>query len=525
MLKRVKHGVLMAVIVGALGIVGTASGSAQREVVGGGGTLRIFTATEPTTLGYASGTSSLSDIVMRSVYQTLVGRDPKTYALVPELALSWKQLNSTTWQFQLRKSVRWTDGTALNAKTAVVSLRYGWDPANPDTGSFTPETATFKAVGKYTVRMTTATPDPVVPVEMTMVPLASSHQITYAKSTLETTPIGTGPYKVVSRTPGQSVTLKVNPQSWLATNGMYDTIDWEFRADPQVRADAVQAGEADITNTLLRSQCIQLPRCIGSLNTSISLIRFDSYNMSMMADPRVRTAMAMAINRTQIAKAIKDGAPVTNNVVAKGAIGFDPKAPKYPYDLTKAQALLAQAKAAGVNTDQPITVKYTPLQGPAQALVAQVVASDLKQLGFTKVSIVSVPLIQDFLSDYFLNRDPHVLTRDMPKDRNFVYISGSGNELQDAALTLGLLVTCTGVQSVICDPKIDAMQKASLTAPTIAARDKALRAEWEYAFGNGKLAILPLTNGYIEWAFSKKVADIAPTRNGILPLWLARPVK
>jgi hypothetical protein len=151
------------------------------------------------------------------------------------------------------------------------------------------------------------------------------------------------------------------------------------------------------------------------------------------------------------------------------------------------------------------------------------VASDLQAVGFSKVSIVAVPAIQDFLSDYFLNRAPHVLKTDMPKNRNYVYVSGSGNELQDAALTLGLLATCDGSQSVICDPKIDALYKTALAQKTLEARDKALQAMWTYAYGNGKIAFLPLTRSALNWGFSKKVKGISATINGILPLWLAHP--
>ena len=55
------------------------------------------------------------------VYEALLDVD-SNLAIVPQLALAWKPLNPTTWEFELRPDVRFHDGTPFTAEDVVFSI-------------------------------------------------------------------------------------------------------------------------------------------------------------------------------------------------------------------------------------------------------------------------------------------------------------------------------------------------------------------------------------------------------------------
>ena len=56
----------------------------------------------------------LTNLFAQQVHDTLVMRD-KDMKIVPALAVSWTQVNPTTWRFNLRKGVKFHDGSEMNA--------------------------------------------------------------------------------------------------------------------------------------------------------------------------------------------------------------------------------------------------------------------------------------------------------------------------------------------------------------------------------------------------------------------------
>ena len=96
-----------------------------------------------------------------SVYEALVGRDKKM-ALVPLLATKWSQKTPTVWRFELRKGVKFHDGTPFTADDVVFSFKR----AAGDGSDMKGYTSTFTAVRKiddYTVEIETNAPYPILP--------------------------------------------------------------------------------------------------------------------------------------------------------------------------------------------------------------------------------------------------------------------------------------------------------------------------------------------------------------------------
>lgn len=489
----------------------TSTSQPTAVAVGGGGTLVIVSAAEPETLGINTAVSSNFNLVMRNVYQTLLARNPSTYELGPQLALSWANPDPLTWTFELRQGVTFSDGSAWNAEAAAAILTKYYDPEG-DQSDFVGAAATFEATGEYSLKMTTESPDPLVASRMAMISVSSAKQLAEAPDGIGENPIGTGPYKVVKWTKGSQIDLELNKDSWMAAPGMYDKVTWLFRKEPSVRSQMIQTGEADVTNNLQADQCSAIT-CTPQLAPRIWFIRIDQFKQDLLGDTRVRQAIAMAIDRAGITDSFLLDAPVNDNPVPQGSVGFDPNIAGYKFDMDAAKALLAQAAADGVDTSLPVKVRYFTKDNPS---IAEVIADNLKTLGLT----VSIESGEDAdRAQIYAWRNGRTLEKDMVQNRGEIWFAGSGNEMLDQSFIDNIYLRCNGDSSVFCDPAIDAKLDAALPLSG-AERQAAFVQLWRAAYD--QVAFLPISQSTNLWALSDKVS-FTTQQDNIIPLWLARP--
>ncbi len=487
--------------------------------VGGGGNLVIATEAEPEDLYPESlFERSLRLAVGQNIFNGLVGIDPKTNEVVPGLALSWTNPEPTKWVFELRQGVTFHDGSKFDAAAAAASLKREY---SPDTNQgFMGSPATFKAVGDYTLEMDTEAPDPIVPRRMTMIPVSSAKQLAENPDSMTSQPIGTGLYQFVSWQKGSEIDLKLNPNSWQAAPGQFDTIQWQFRAEPSVRAQMIQTGEADITNHLGPDQCRSgAITCVPQASSDMWFLRPDSYNQTFLGDVRVRKAIAMAIDRESMAQSLL-GRSTTDNIAPAGGVGYDPNIVGYKFDLPAAKALLAEAAAAGIDVHQPVSLRYDTADVGEFATMAPVILANLQALG---LNISLKPLSDDASSvpgEYEWEHPGDQKTK-LPKDRNFMWMIGFGNEIMDGT-TWRYVLACEsnsyGYSSMYCNPEVDKeLDAAGLLSGD--ARDAAYKAAWRIAYDD--VAVLPLAQGSINWAFSSKITTPPPISIVSAPaLWL-----
>ena len=94
-------------------------------------TLSIGIQNEPNTMDPQWNLLGSNTQAMRNQYDTLIGRDVNLQ-LVPSLALSWKVLDETTWEFKLRPGVKFHDGSDFTAEDVKFTLaRIPTLPGNP----------------------------------------------------------------------------------------------------------------------------------------------------------------------------------------------------------------------------------------------------------------------------------------------------------------------------------------------------------------------------------------------------------
>ena len=118
----------------------------------------------------------------------------------------------------------------------------------------------------------------------------------------------------------------------------------------------VQRGEADVARWVSQEQCKSAPQCKGGPTVETILLRPDTMN-PVLADKRIREAIALAIDKDAIMNDILGGGEPAAMLVRPTVFGFNPALKPYPYDPARAKQLVAEAKAAGVPVDTtPLTL-------------------------------------------------------------------------------------------------------------------------------------------------------------------------
>ena len=163
-------------------------------------TLIVALQGEPSTLNVQYAEDTNMYWVTWQTNESLVCYDGDTLEIEPELALSWENVDTTTWTFQIRDGVKFHDGSMLTAEDVAFSINriISEELGSQYAGDFsTIEKA--EATGEMEVTITTIGADPILLKRLTKLPIVSK-AVTDGKANEELTAqiIGTGPYKFVS---------------------------------------------------------------------------------------------------------------------------------------------------------------------------------------------------------------------------------------------------------------------------------------------------------------------------------------
>src|SRR5262249_26454389 len=149
-------------------------------------------------------------------------------------------------------------------------------------------------------------------------------------------------------------------------------------------------------------------------------------------------------------------------------LGSNPALKPFPYDMAKAKQLIAEAKAAGVPVDAPLTVlaRRGAYFGMEEAVEA--IANMIQEAGLTKLTI-QILETSKHTEIYSLAPKP------IDPNRGIIAVHSHGNELLDYGQTVRFYYTCDGRQSTYCNPAVDELQNKALSLAG-AEREKAYQA-------------------------------------------------
>jgi len=144
------------------------------------------------------------------IFGSLVGSD-ENQQHVPDLAVSWKPINETTWEFKLRKNVKFHDGSPFTADDVIFTAERAQNvPNSPSSFVTYLKGKTFIKVDDHTLHVKTAKPNPLMPNEMSTIHIISAKSgkgATTEDFNSGKAAIGTGPYKFVEWVPGDRLVL------------------------------------------------------------------------------------------------------------------------------------------------------------------------------------------------------------------------------------------------------------------------------------------------------------------------------
>jgi peptide/nickel transport system substrate-binding protein len=209
-----------------------------------GPTLTIAQGADITTLDPTQATQIHNLNLFYNIYDALVTWDPKDIGkVVPELALSWRSVNPTTWQFKLRQGVKFHNGEPFNAEAVKFTIdRLITKGVHQVYGGF----ATIEradVVDPYTINVVTSKPDPILVKRFAgyggqMLPPQYLKQVDWKDFALK--PVGTGPYKFVEWVKDDRVVLEANAR--LLAGRAPEDQEGDLEADPDTFA---RGGRAD----------------------------------------------------------------------------------------------------------------------------------------------------------------------------------------------------------------------------------------------------------------------------------------
>jgi peptide/nickel transport system substrate-binding protein len=375
--------------------------------------------------------------VTDSIYEPLLGRS-SSGRLIPLLARALpKQLNSTTWQFKIRKGIKFTNGEPLDARAAGYSIGRIADPRfNSELLSLVDTIASVRAVDRYTLNVTTTKPDVLLPARMPVIkilPPKYSQTAAFLKR-----PMGTGPYLYVSGAGTGPIVLKRNPKYWGGKGATIQTIRIRAIPDVSTRISALRAGEVNLVTVLPPDAAKNVPKvatAVGFENPTVIL----NSQFGLTKDVRIRKALNLAVDKNAIAKALFAGyaAVAKCQPLSPSSFGYNAALKPYAYNPTQARALL---RAAGADGKTVTLVGSDVFTNGTQ--LAQVIASYWTAIGL-KVNM-QIPPFQDYLKALFAKGESHP---------DAVYVSTS-SDLLDASSAARQLAS-DGVQSAYSNASVD----------------------------------------------------------------------
>ncbi|MGB3351881.1 MAG: ABC transporter substrate-binding protein [Mycobacterium sp.] len=382
---------------------------------------------------------------MRSnVTEPLIERDPTTGELAPKLATKWESTGDTEWTLTLRDDVQFQDGTPFNAEAAAFAIERA---VNSNLGCdvegqiFGDPNLGVQVVDDTTLTITTDGPDPVLPLRLSFIEVGAP---TDAENKVRT-PIGTGPYAIENWDAGQRITLSRNGNYW-GDSPSYDTVEYQWRSEPTVRAAMVAGGEADIATGLSQDDGAGDLGVTYPNNETVAL-RF-SGNIAPLDDIRVRRAINFAIDKAAITDSLyTDAAEPASQIVPPGVVGYNDGLEPWPFDLDQAKKLVAEAKADGVPTDSPITIVARADQFPKISLLTEVLREQIERAGLNvQVKIVETSVGLQYQVRPFIEDEGAI-----------AMLIQHGNQAGDASFSVDSYMASNGQMSMFGTGEFDAI--------------------------------------------------------------------
>jgi peptide/nickel transport system substrate-binding protein len=353
------------------------SGTAAAGAIKQGGTLRIVAQTPAGPLDPVAMADLGTYFPVVTAFEYLV--DALGGDVRPMLAETWKpNADGSVWTFNLRKGVKWHDGTPFTSADVVATM----DRLAGSNLKASIAAGSTKAIDDFTVEITLLNPDGQFPQQ---VGAYNPQSVITPKdfvlgTTLDQRKTGTGAFKLSKYDAATGATFDANPDWW---NGkpFLDKLEISFSDDLATQVSGLQGGAAD---AITQFSVVGGDALLNDSNITVQTIRGAAHREIWMntregdfTDKRIRQAVALGIDRQALLDTLLKGkADIANDhPIAPIYPFFDSAQPQRARDVDGAKKLLSDAGKAGLAA----TMYFPKLQEIPQ--LAQILQSQLKDIG------------------------------------------------------------------------------------------------------------------------------------------------
>ncbi len=341
---------------------------------------------------------------LKHVFDTLVWSGDGL-ELEPRLAESWRAINDTTWEFKLRRGVKFHDGSDFTAADVKFSIERIPVVAGPNpTTIYVRRVKETKIIDPYTIHILTDGAAPVLPNDFIRLFIVSAKAA--AGLTKESAneafnsgkaAIGTGPYKYVSWQPKGDLVLARNDAYWGPKEPWARHVRKEIPNDA-ARVAQLKAGQLDLITRVPATDVAALRRDPKIEVQTIDTVYVFNVEMDMrdkapqvsakdgsalaknpFQDLRVREAIDLAIDRKALAEVAMEGlGKPANQMVTPSIFGFNKSLAERRYDPAAARRLLNEA---GYPNGFKVQFSFTQDRLPGDRQVGTSIAQMLAAIG------------------------------------------------------------------------------------------------------------------------------------------------
>ena len=305
--------------------------------------LTVAMATEIDSLDPFNATAGDTKTVMDQIFDGLLDVD-EDGNLVPDLAESYEiSEDGLTYTFKLKEGVKFHDGSDFSAD----DVYYTYDKLS-GLSSGEPMSSKFSVIKEMEV---------ISPTEIKMTLDAINNSFIYLQNQPivkrdyednQTKPLGTGPYKFVSYTPGEGMVMErfddYHRKDHVAKIKQVNVVRI---ADNQALVMALNNGEVDLASKLTADELEQVSESTDSYSHPQNLVQLLGLNNKVKPfdDIRVRQAIAHAIDKDELIEAVAGGkaSKIYSSFSPALKDFYNDLEEMYPTDVEKAKELLAEA--------------------------------------------------------------------------------------------------------------------------------------------------------------------------------------
>ncbi len=320
-------------------------------------------------------------------------------SLIPAVASAYEESEGgKVYTFTLREGVKFHDGSLVTAEDVKFSIDKCADTSNggPLVEAFSNiESVTVKDESTIVITLKEADTEFLAYMTTAIIPASNENA--------DIRPIGTGPYKFVSRSPQENFVMEKFDEYW-GEPANIEHVTFKICANADSIVMDLEGGSIDMFARVTATQAAELSDEFTVLEGTMNLVQalYLNHNAEPFNDVKVRQALCYAINPDEIMTIISDGKGTelgSSMFPAFGKYFMEELNDTYNQDIEKAKQLLKEAGYAnGFSFTITVPSNYQPHIDTAQVLVEQ-----FKEIGVN----AEIQLIEwdSWLSDVYQNRE------------------------------------------------------------------------------------------------------------------------